>query len=343
MPRILNFLTAPHVVIWSAVIASSAIPFVFEAQELFTKNPVNGQIEPYYVQGLAFSDGSMSHDLPMSKLQQLFNVNNFIVSQVNPHLVPFLFRSIIAPIPLFERLFRFLAHEFHLYTTTLLVNLREFGILRGLGFINSLFTQKYTGDVTIVPDVVIKDYTGILSNPSYRYILRCADISEQSTWKHISRLQGLCAVEFTIDECLTHLRSQLVMDRSESFAKMNRVSSFMAPTKERKGGGDDVKQRKFVQDTQEDYNTLHIPQTIYNSILSHSQELSEVIDNIDEREKEEVNEDVPVEMKEKSRMTKPASDPRLIASALATADDSQSSLHKSMSVAELCSDLNNIM
>jgi len=40
MPRLLNFLTAPHVVIWSAVIASCAIPFVFAPQELYVKEQI---------------------------------------------------------------------------------------------------------------------------------------------------------------------------------------------------------------------------------------------------------------------------------------------------------------
>jgi predicted acylesterase/phospholipase RssA len=33
----------------------------------------------------AYSDGSFENDLPMQQLSELFNVNHFIVSQVNPH------------------------------------------------------------------------------------------------------------------------------------------------------------------------------------------------------------------------------------------------------------------
>lgn len=35
VPRLLNYVTAPHVIIWSAVSASCAIPQVFEFVELF--------------------------------------------------------------------------------------------------------------------------------------------------------------------------------------------------------------------------------------------------------------------------------------------------------------------
>ena len=35
-------------------------------------------------------DGSLESDLPMMQLKELFNVNHFIVSQANPHIVPLL-------------------------------------------------------------------------------------------------------------------------------------------------------------------------------------------------------------------------------------------------------------
>lgn len=34
---------------------------------------------------MSYSDGSVELDLPMQQLSELFNVNNFIISQVNPH------------------------------------------------------------------------------------------------------------------------------------------------------------------------------------------------------------------------------------------------------------------
>lgn len=37
-----------------------------------------------------FLDGSIGHDLPMNKLSVFFNVNNFIVSQTNPWVIPFM-------------------------------------------------------------------------------------------------------------------------------------------------------------------------------------------------------------------------------------------------------------
>jgi len=144
----------------------------------------------------------------MNQLQQLFNVDNFIVSQVNPHIVPFLFHSVKAPIPLFDRLFKFLANEFHLYLSSILVNCRELGILRGSSYFNTIIAQRYTGDVTIIPEVHNADYIKLLSNPSCDYLQECSRLSEHSTWQHISRLQALCEVEVCLDEGLQCLRTR---------------------------------------------------------------------------------------------------------------------------------------
>ena len=59
-----------------------------------------------------YMDGSVALDLPLERLRELFNVNHFIVSQVNPHVIPFLFRaqSLSDAAPL-QRLIRYLGTE----------------------------------------------------------------------------------------------------------------------------------------------------------------------------------------------------------------------------------------
>jgi TAG lipase/steryl ester hydrolase/phospholipase A2/LPA acyltransferase len=84
------------VAVWSAVAASCALPGIFDSFTLMVKEP-NGNFSPDNVwtrQGHTeddravpqrYSDGSLENDLPMKQLSELFNVNHFIVSQVNPH------------------------------------------------------------------------------------------------------------------------------------------------------------------------------------------------------------------------------------------------------------------
>ncbi|CAG8589633.1 2158_t:CDS:10, partial [Funneliformis mosseae] len=109
MPRLLNYLTAPNVLIWSAVAASCSVPFIYSSAPLMAKDK-SGNAIPWNPSGHRWIDGSVENDLPMNKLSELFNVNHFIVCQVNPHVVPFMQKNLIpSPISRLAGWFLFLA------------------------------------------------------------------------------------------------------------------------------------------------------------------------------------------------------------------------------------------
>ena len=82
MPRLLNYLTSPYVLIWTAVAASCAAPTLFKSSKILVKTP-SGEIVPWSGSDDAtWMDGSVENDLPTSRIAHLFNVNFFIVSQV---------------------------------------------------------------------------------------------------------------------------------------------------------------------------------------------------------------------------------------------------------------------
>lgn len=70
-PRLLNYLTAPHVLVWSAAVASASLPGVFEANRLMVKD-ADGTERYESAAGQHFSDGSMEQDLPMQQLSEMF-------------------------------------------------------------------------------------------------------------------------------------------------------------------------------------------------------------------------------------------------------------------------------
>jgi TAG lipase / steryl ester hydrolase / phospholipase A2 / LPA acyltransferase len=86
--RLLNYLTAPNVVIWSAVACSSAFPLLFAPQELLCKD-VSGRLVPHHPSGTAgpsgclrrWCDGSLEEDLPMRGLSEMFSINFFLCSE----------------------------------------------------------------------------------------------------------------------------------------------------------------------------------------------------------------------------------------------------------------------
>ena len=79
--RLLNYLTTPNIMVWSAVIASCSIPGLFGSIDLYQKLPDGTQI-PYDPSSsrMMFIDGSVASDLPMQRISELFNVNTYIVS-----------------------------------------------------------------------------------------------------------------------------------------------------------------------------------------------------------------------------------------------------------------------
>ena len=59
---------------------------MFNAQETEgANNRANVEENNHDVQPLGYSDGSVDADLPMQQISELFNVNHFVVSQINPH------------------------------------------------------------------------------------------------------------------------------------------------------------------------------------------------------------------------------------------------------------------
>lgn len=89
--RLLCGYTSPYLLVWSAALASAAVPGIFPPVTLMTKD-LEGHAMPYMPR-VSFVDGSVVSDLPIERLMHLYDVNFTIVSQTNPHVVPFLSRK----------------------------------------------------------------------------------------------------------------------------------------------------------------------------------------------------------------------------------------------------------
>jgi TAG lipase/steryl ester hydrolase/phospholipase A2/LPA acyltransferase len=223
LPRLLNYVTAPNVMIWSAVTASCSVPILFSAAQLLVKNPVTGKNTPWNPTPQRWIDGSVDNDLPMTRLAEMFNVNHFIVSQVNPHVVPFLVKDENA-----------LARDAQndgaaepgwVYTLTNLAKgeaLHRMQVLAELGVFPNLVTkcrsvlnQKYSGDITILPEIDYKDFPRILKNPTSDFMLKACLSGERATWPKLSRIRNHCAVELELDAAVQVLRARVVFSPSQ--------------------------------------------------------------------------------------------------------------------------------
>ncbi|XP_073014601.1 triacylglycerol lipase SDP1 [Primulina eburnea] len=216
-PRCLNYLTSPHVVIWSAVTASCAFPGLFEAQELMAKDRT-GEIVPYHPpfhlgpedpsvsSARRWRDGSLEIDLPMIQLKELFNVNHFIVSQANPHIVPLLrLKEIVRAYG--GNFAAKLAQLAEMEVKHRCNQILELGF--PLGGLAKLFAQDWEGDVTIVMPATLAQLSKIIQNPSYTELQKAAYQGRRCTWEKLSAIKANCGIELALDECvavLNHIR-----------------------------------------------------------------------------------------------------------------------------------------
>ncbi|KAK0648910.1 acyl transferase/acyl hydrolase/lysophospholipase [Cercophora newfieldiana] len=243
LPRLLNYVTAPNVMIWSAVAASCSVPLVFQAAPLLVKDPATGAHVPWNPTPQRWIDGSVDNDLPMTRLAEMFNVNHFIVSQVNPHVVPFLSKDdrlypATAPGRLRQQQKTQDEGEW-LYTLTSLAKdetLHRLQFLTEMGIFPNLFTklrcilsQRYSGDITILPEIAVHDLPLILKNPTSEFMQRNCLIGERATWPKLSRVRDRCAIELALDHAVHALRARVVFSKSQvDLRRLGAVSEIQA-------------------------------------------------------------------------------------------------------------------
>lgn len=194
-PLLLNYLTAPHVLIWSAASASCAIPVLFAGVELVAKS-ASGRLVPYHPDGVRWMDGSINSDVPLARIGELFNVNHFIVSQTNPHVIPRSFpilQTKVAVLIKSELQFR--------YWQALHMGL----VPRLLTAIFPHFMQPYAGDVTIMPDVRLCDLTKLFSNPTASLVKQFLKRGELQTYPYVDCVRLHCSIERALEKCVEHV------------------------------------------------------------------------------------------------------------------------------------------
>lgn len=252
-PRLLNYLTSPHVLIWSAALASASLPGVFEANRLMVKDADGTErYESSGGLGMHFQDGSMEADLPMQQLSEMFNINHFIISQANPHAVMFasfsLEKSVWAHpfvgymngILLFikNQLRGYLRNAFDLFGGRRIAPLWD--TRRNMG--TQFFTQEYEGretDISLIPWQSHRSLTSamfsLIKNPSPEEFREWIQAAERETWRHIPRIKSHCAEERTLDLCVQKLRKKIMV---ESWEAHHSSSQQMLRPSHGNGGGE---------------------------------------------------------------------------------------------------------
>lgn len=210
-PTILaNYITAPDCVIWSAVLASAAVPGILNPVVLMKKDK-DGTLSPYSF-GHKWKDGSLRTDIPLKALNLHFNVRFSIVSQVNPHINIFFFSSRgSVGRPVTHRRGRgwrggFIGSALEQY---LKLDLNKWlKVLRHLELLprplgqdwSEIWLQRFSGTITIWPKSIPSDFIYILSDPTPERLARMIHVGQQSCFPKLKFIANRAKLEKQIHE-----------------------------------------------------------------------------------------------------------------------------------------------
>lgn len=210
-PTILaNYITAPDCVIWSAVLASAAVPGILNPVVLMKKDK-DGTLSPYSF-GHKWKDGSLRTDIPLKALNLHFNVRYSIVSQVNPHINIFFFSSRgSVGRPVTHRRGRgwrggFIGSAIEQY---LKLDLNKWlKVLRHLELLprplgqdwSEIWLQRFSGTITIWPKSIPSDFIHILSDPTPERLARMIHVGQQSCFPNLKFIANRAKLERQIQE-----------------------------------------------------------------------------------------------------------------------------------------------
>ena len=216
VPQLLNYVTAPDVLIWSAVVASTATSKTLYAPVRLLCKDDSGRVRPYFACDSRSDDGTLTlrhgraqlREAPLKRIGELFNVNHFIISQARPYLIPFVQarRYRTGLLGLVAGLFRGMLDEaFHWFK-----QINTMGYLpTPLGRLlmdETVPSASEWAKISLTPSLSFKDLFRLFDIPTQasldQWILR----GEFSVWPAVCELTVRCGIEFELDAAYESVR-----------------------------------------------------------------------------------------------------------------------------------------
>ena len=205
--RLLNSITTPNVYVREAIMASAAVPGFFPPVALAAKN-FQGEKQAY-LPSRRWVDGSLSDDLPAKRLSRIYGVNHFIVSQVNPHVFPFVSdtRRDTGLVSTMKNVSGRTAREWLNAGATLFEKPLSWNPtinrLANVGL--SIINQDYVGDINIIPDTKVYNPLRLLAHRSVDEIVELIEMGERATWPKIEMIRIQTKISRKLDWILRDL------------------------------------------------------------------------------------------------------------------------------------------
>ncbi|KAJ1938068.1 hypothetical protein FBU59_004560, partial [Linderina macrospora] len=210
-PKLMNHVSTPDVIIWTAVLASACLPGVLPPMVLLMKTR-DGHVRPYTGSGVLWRDGSFRNDIPINDLRETLNVQFTVVSQVNPHVSMFFYdRDGSIGQPPARRLSSMWRGGFILSAIehALKLDIRKWlRLLSDLNLVPLMFNQdwtfvwlqKFDGNVTILPSATFSEYFRLLKDPTYQSAVQSIDEGMVATWPKLKIIRSRMQIEDAITE-----------------------------------------------------------------------------------------------------------------------------------------------
>lgn len=217
-PQLLNYLTTPHVLIWSAVVASTATSKTLYAPvQLYCKNET-GFTEPYIATDYCCSPLGQRRrssrgraelqEAPLKRIGELFNVNHFIVSQTRPYIAPFVRAEQNYPghstfINVLIRLFS--GEIFHALNQLNSIGWLPTTLCRLL-MDETIPTNSRWAKISLTPDLTFRDLFALFDTPTEHLLDEWIMRGERSVWPAIPELRVRCGIEFELERAYESVR-----------------------------------------------------------------------------------------------------------------------------------------
>ena len=223
VPNLLNHITAPNVLIWSAALASNTTgaPSLYSPVILKCKDEKGKVIQWGLSEETTFHSWTQTsytdRNSPLTRVAELFNVNHFIISQARPYLAPFLKSDMSRPDPRshYGRWTLNPSPLLKLFTMEVHHRLNQ---LDSLGFLppsirRFLIDESIPGaSLTLVPELTIHDLIRLLETPTRDRVESWILRGERSVWPAIGALKVRCALEVELDRGYQIVRRRKPMD-----------------------------------------------------------------------------------------------------------------------------------
>jgi NTE family protein len=211
--RLLNAIASPNVYIQEAVLASGAVPGVYPPVTLAAKNHLGEK--QAYLPSRKWVDGSVSDDLPAKRLARLYGVNHYIVSQTNPHVIPFVAdgKRKTDPISVWKDAGTKTARAWVNASATTLE--KPLSISPALSRVTNLWlsviNQDYIGDINILPATRYFNPFRLLAFLTEKEIRELVTAGEKATWPKIEMIRTQTRISRTLDRILSNFERDHVM------------------------------------------------------------------------------------------------------------------------------------